>query len=143
MSNKAIEIKKEEKPEKYHYLVGIGFTPSTASKDAGQPYLDYFFDYTDSDLNQLMAEKIIDNCLDKDETRETAQKDQAKSGERCEAKFQQALVIAKFRSNIHGLNACLFHSTFKLNQEELESYIRTKIKELGVDKFMELAKVKI
>ena len=127
------------KPEKFHYLVGIGVHAQNTTTP-GKPYLDYFFDYTDSDLNQLMAEKIVDNVIDKDEKEK---QDQAKTGERCESKFQQALVIAKFRSNIHGLNACLFHSDNKLTQEDLELFIVKSVTDTGFETLMKKAKIKL
>jgi len=122
----------EDAPNMVHYLFGIGTEPSTA-KNAGNPFLDFFWSFTLQDYREVVAQQVMFNCMEGEQKKEDLDITKLKE-------FQNAYICMQYRSRVQGLTVANFKSDKELSRESFEKYILNFIEEKGMKNFQEIAK---
>lgn len=134
ITNAGVDINKLEKdtPNMVHYLFGIGIEPSTA-KNAGNPFLDFFWSFTLQDYREVVAQQVMFNCMEGEQKKDDLDITKLKE-------FQNAYICMQYRSRVQGLIVANFKSDRELSREAFEKYILGFIQEKGMKKFKGIAK---
>ena len=111
-----------KKKYKWHYLVNVGIH-GINNPDFGKAFVDTFYEFDNSKLNEYLMEQTLKNVLTAQEKKETNFKLNVSP------EFGGVAMVTQYRERSHDFTTCVFHSNFRWTREDLEMYLKTQTTE--------------